>query len=234
MSSNNAAPIFIKATSKRNGFTTLLLGVSGLLISTLWLSFAPDWLFLAGIFLTSASLVTMLVGWFKLREPDHSIEISPSRILYHHRRGNWEIYWDNIQRIDCPRIQQGMEQVELEAVGFRLKSYAPFMHRVSPRLATHLLMEQRPLLIHSHDKNCATGNCFNQEMFDDKQYVLEDGKTLTGVKAMLANRMSHLRQRLGYDIYISAADLDRSPMEFVHFMRQCQQTRPTETQVVVE
>lgn len=233
MSSGESAPIYIKAMSKRNGFTTLLIGMVGLLLSVMWLTLAPDWLFLAGIFLTSASLVTLLIGWFKLRDPDHSIEISPSRILYHHRRGNWEIFWDNIQRIDCPRVSQGLEQVELDAVGIRLKSYAPFLHRVSPRLATHLLMEQRPLLIHSHDKNCRTGDCFNQEMFNDRHYTLEDGHVLTGIKAMLANRMSQLRTQLGYDIYISGADLDRSPMEFVHFLRQCQQTRPDTKQVVV-
>lgn len=233
MSSGESAPIYIKAMSKRNGFTTLLIGMVGLLLSVMWLTLAPDWLFLAGIFLTSASLVTLLIGWFKLRDPDHSIEISPSRILYHHRRGNWEIFWDNIQRIDCPRVSQGLDQVELDAVGIRLKSYAPFLQRVSPRLATHLLMEQRPLLIHSHDKNCRTGDCFNQEMFNDRHYTLEDGHVLTGIKAMLANRMSQLRTQLGYDIYISGADLDRSPMEFVHFLRQCQQTRPDTKQVVV-
>ena len=63
-------------------------------------------------------------------------------------------------------------------------------------------------------------------MFDDKAYVLENGEVLTGIKAMLANRMTQLRERLGYDVYISASDLDRSPAEFVTFIRQCQQTRP--------
>lgn len=226
MSSSDTAPIYVKAISKRNGFTTLAIGAAGLLLSVLWLTLAPPWLFLAGIFLTSASLVTMLVGWFKLREPDHSIEISPSQILYHHRRGNWSIEWDNVQRIDCPRVQQGLDQVELEAVGLRLKAYAPFLKTVSPRLATHLLMEQRPLLLHNLPQNCDSGNCFNHEMFDDKAYVLEDGEVLTGIKAMLANRMTQLRERLGYDVYISASDLDRSPTEFVTFIRQCQQTRP--------
>ena len=116
MSSNESAPIYIKAMSKRNGFTTLLIGMAGLLISVLWLTLAPPWLVLAGIFLTSASLVTLLIGWFKLRDPDHSIEISPTRILYHHRRGNWEILWDNIQRIDCPRVAQGLPMPEVDKI----------------------------------------------------------------------------------------------------------------------
>ena len=225
MSSNETGPILIRATSKRNGITTLFIGGVALLISVLWLTFAPDWLFLAGVFFTSASLVTLLVGWFKLREPDHSIEISPDHILYHHRRGNWIIGWDNVQRVDCPRVRQGLDHVNIEAVGIRLKQYAPFLSTVSPRLATHLLMEQRPLLLHNFDKNCASGDCFNQELFDDKHFTLETGEVLTGIKAMLANRMTQLRGRLGYDIYVSASDLDRSPTDFVHLMRDCQQAR---------
>lgn len=225
MSSSEQSPIFIRAVSKRNGLTTLMLGAGALTLSVLWLTFAPDWLFLAGIFFTSASLVTLLVGWFKLREPNHSIEISPQQIVYHHRRGNWVIDWDNVQRVDCPRVRQGLDHVNLEAVGIRLKQYAPFLQAVSPRLATHLLMEQRPLLLHNFDSNCASGDCFNQELFDDKHFKLETGEMLTGIKAMLANRMQQLRTRLGYDIYVSAADLDRSPDEFVALMRQCQAAR---------
>ncbi len=225
MSSNDTGPILIRATSKRNGITTLFIGGVALMISALWLTFAPDWLFLAGVFFTSASLVTLLVGWFKLREPDHSIEISHEQILYHHRRGNWVIDWDNVQRVDCPRVRQGLDHVNIEAVGIRLKQYAPFLSTVSPRLATHLLMEQRPLLLHNFDKSCASGDCFNQELFDDKHFTLETGEVLTGIKAMLANRMTQLRSRLGYDIYVSASDLDRPPMDFVYLMRDCQQAR---------
>ncbi|QJR80573.1 DUF2982 domain-containing protein [Alteromonas pelagimontana] len=225
MSSTEAEPIFIRATSKRNGITTLIIGITGLLLSALWLSVAPEWLFLAGVFLTSASIVTLLIGWFKLREPDHSIEISPAAVVYHHRLGNWRLDWDNIQRIDCPRVARGLEQVELEAIGFRLKSYDPFLRSVSPRLATHILMEQRPLLMQNPDTNCSTGACYGHEMFDDKHFQLADGEVLSGVKAMLANRMTHLRERLGYDVFISSADLDREPLEFVSLMRQCQQTR---------
>lgn len=225
MSGTNSDPIFVRAVSKGNGITATVLGVAGLVISALWLSLLPDYLFLAGIFLTSASIVSLLIGWFKLREPQFSIEISPDEICYHHRLGNWFLPWDNVQRIGCPRVQQGLEHVELEAVGFRLKTYGEFLRSVSPRLATHLLMEQRPLLLHKVDENCTTGGCYNHTFFDDKAYTAEDGQTFTGVKAMLANRMTELRSILGFDVFISAADIDREPAEFASFMRQCQQAR---------
>ena len=225
MSGDNTDEIFIRATSKRNGITSVVIGLAGLLFSFLWLSFAPDWLFLAGVFITSASIVALLIGWFKLREPEHSIRITHQTIYYHHRLGAWTLDWDNVQRIDCPRVRHGLDHVDLEAIGFRLKDYSPFLQGVSPRLATHILMEQRPLLMQNRDENCATGTCGNFDMFDDKAFTTSDGQTLTGVKAMLANRMSQLRQQLGFDVYVSAADLDRSPAEFAALMKSCAASR---------
>ena len=88
MSGTNVEPIFIRAASKSNGITSLILGGVGLIVSALWLVFLPDWLFLAGIFLTSAALVCLLVGYFKIREPDFSLEIAKDFITYRHRLGS--------------------------------------------------------------------------------------------------------------------------------------------------
>ena len=89
MSGTDSDPIYVRATSKGNGITALVLGVAGLIMSAVWMKFLPDWLFLAAIFLTSASIVSLLIGWFKVREPPFSIEISPQEIRYHLRLGNW-------------------------------------------------------------------------------------------------------------------------------------------------
>jgi hypothetical protein len=40
---------------------------------------------------------------------------------------------------------------------------------------------------------------------------------------MFANRMTKLRARLGYDIFVAASELDRPEQEFVELLRQCQQ-----------
>ena len=225
MSGNSEASIYIKAASKSNGITSLVIGAVGLVIAALWLSFMPDWLFLAGIFITSAALVCLLVGYFKLREPDYSLEIAKDYITYQHRLGSWRIHWDNLQRADCPRVRHGLEHVPLETVGFKLKSYTDFLHTISPRLATHLLMEQRPLLMQNTDENCASGSCYEQSMFDDKQYVMEDGTVINGIKAMLAHRMVELRKRLGFDIFIASSELDRDAQDFARLIASCQQAR---------
>ncbi|NDV92094.1 DUF2982 domain-containing protein [Alteromonas sp. 345S023] len=227
MSGSSAEPIFIRAASKSNGITSIVIGAAGLAVSALWFVVLPSWLFLAGIFITSASLVALLIGYFKVREPEFSLEITKQHIVYRHRLGNWQIDWDNLQRAGCPRIRQGLTHVELETVGFKLTDYSNFLHSISPRLATHLLMEQRPLLLQNTDENCASGNCYEQTMFDDNHFKLSDGTVLTGVKAMLANRMVELRRRLGFDVYIATSDIDRTPGEFAAFIAQCQQARVT-------
>jgi hypothetical protein len=227
MSSNEPQIIQIRATAKRNSLTTLLIGGGALMLSILCLTFLPQWLFLAGIFMTSASIVALLVGWFKLREPEYSLQITPQSIVYHHRLGQWKIDWDNLIRVDQPSVSHGMELVKLEMIGFKLKDPDPFIVSVSPRLATHLLMEQRPLLLHHSSKNCATGTCYDDELLNDKAYVTADGTVLSGIKAMLANRMQILREQLGFDVFIAAAELDRAPAEFAVLLKSCAQTRHT-------
>ncbi len=221
MSGDEQQVIHIRAAAKRNGITSLVIGVAKIVLAILALTLFPKYLFLASIFLMSAGFVAVLVGWFKLREPEHSLALTPESIRFNHKRGFWQLRWDNIQRMACPRVRHGMEHIELDYIGFRLKQYAPFVHNVSPRLATHLLMEQRALLL-QEDSDCATGSCYNQDFLDDDKYHLEDGEVVTGVKAMLANRMARLRNILGYDIFIAASELDRSPSEFVALLQQCQ------------
>ena len=227
MSGNNIEPIYIRAASKSNGITSIVIGLAGLIVSLLCFFLLPEWLFLAGIFITSASLVTLLVGYFKVREPEFSLEITTECIIYRHRLGSWTIHWDNLQRAGCPKVTKGLEQVELETIGFKIKDYSDFLKTISPRLATHLLMEQRPLLLQNNESSCSTGSCYEQSMFDDNQFTLSDGTVLTGVKAMLGNRMSELRRRLGFDVYIAASEIDREPRQFASLVTQCQEARHT-------
>ena len=223
--SSNDDHILIRATAKRNGLTTLLLGVAVLVVASLAMMITPNWLFLPLIFAISGGIVTILIGWFKLREPQHSLAIGRDKVSYQHRCGQWHIAWDDIQRIDCPRVSRGLEFNTLELVGIKLKRYDEFLTTISPRLASHIIIEQRPLLLHSESTSCTTGGCYSSSLFEDKPYTLENGQTLTGIKAILANRMVAVRASLGYDVFISASDLDREPGEFVGLLRECQTAR---------
>lgn len=227
--SGNDAVITIRATSKRNGITTSLIGVGLIALGFLLLSIFPEVLFLVGVFIASAGIVGVIMGWFKVREPDYSMEISKRGIRYQHRNGQWWVDWHNVQRIDSPRVTRGIETRDLQMVGIRLRDQEPIISSISPRLATNILMEQRPLLLQNPTEQCATGSCGGTDILEDDRYTLPSGKKLRGVQAMFANRMAKLRERLGYDLYIAAAELDRPVQEFVSLLRNCQEQVKQET-----
>ncbi|MBN7823862.1 DUF2982 domain-containing protein [Bowmanella dokdonensis] len=214
--------IQIRAGAKRNGFSLCFFGIIGLLLSSAWLAWMPEWLRLAGIFLVSASLVTILIGWFKVREPVFSLELTRRQLLYRHRYGSWQLGWDNIQRIDIPRVQSGLDHIEMELVGIRIKDYGPLLDSISVRLASNILMQQRPLLLQASRDNCQTGQCYSESLIEEDRFRLGD-RIYTGIRAMLANRMQKMRATLGYDLYIYASELDRPESEFINLLRACQQ-----------
>ncbi|GAB2677589.1 DUF2982 domain-containing protein [Aliiglaciecola aliphaticivorans] len=211
--------IKIKGVAKRNGLTTFLCGVVALFLAIMLLVLLPDSLYLIGIFALSASIVTMLIGWFKVREPVHSIELTKTHILYQHRHGKWALEWANIQRVDVPKVSEGVQQVNLDMVGIKIKQYEPLLTSISPRLATNLLLEQRPLLLQNNQ--CVGGGCYSNTLIENDTYKTSEGKIIKGIPAMLANRMTKLRAGLGYDVFISVGELDRSSEEFVSLLREC-------------
>lgn len=213
--------ILIRANAKKNSLTSLIVGGTALVLAMLMFRILPESFKLLAIFTTTIGIVGLLLGLLKTREPDHSLSISKENIDYKHRKGSWQLAWENVQRIDVPRVNKGFEQQQLTLVGIRIKEYAPILENVSPRLMTHLLMEQRPLLMQSDDPNCASGTCYGDDLIEDEHFTDASGKVYKGVQGMFAHRMQKLRTRLGYDLYINSAELDRPADEFADLLRSC-------------
>ena len=217
--------IEIRSHAKRNVIVSVLIGLIGLCLASIAFSVLPKSLYLIGIFLTSASLVALLIAWVKYREPQFSFLLSRESILYKHRHGQWQLDWSNIQRVDVPRVSRGADYQSLEMVAIKIKDYSVFLQNVSPRLMTNILMEQRPLLFHDMpvSNDCATGSCHSDDMLEHDYFKDSNGIEYKGIQAMFANRMAKLRARLGYDIFVAGSELDRPEQEFVDLLRQCQQ-----------
>jgi hypothetical protein len=216
--------IEIKSQVKRNVIVSTLIGLVGLSLASITFSLLPKSLYLIGIFLTSASLVALLIAWVKYREPQFSFLLSKTFIIYKHRHGQWQLDWSNIQRVDVPKVTHGFEFKSLEMVAIKIKDYSAFLKKVSPRLMTNILMEQRPLLFQNmpSTEDCADGSCHSDDMLEHDYFKDNNGVEYKGIQAMFANRMSKLRARLGYDIFVAGSELDRSEQEFVELLRQCQ------------
>jgi hypothetical protein len=217
--------IEIRSHGKRNVIVSLLIGLVGLGLASIAFSVLPKSLYLIGIFLSSASLVALLIAWVKYREPQFSFLLSRECIFYKHRYGQWQLDWSNIQRVDVPRVSHGVEYTSLEMVAIKIKDYSVFLEKVSPRLMTNILMEQRPLLFHEMpaSKDCTTGSCHSDDMLEHDYFKDSNGREYKGIQAMFANRMTKLRARLGYDIFVAGSELDRPEQAFVDLLRQCQQ-----------
>jgi hypothetical protein len=214
--------IFIKAASSHNAMTSILIG-SGLVLAGAFACVAlPKLFFLPGVFIISGGIVGLIIGFFKLREPEYSLELTREHIIYYHRRGKWRVSWENIQRIDVPRVTKGMAQVDLEMIGFQLRDADIFLDEISPRLITYLLMEQRPLTMQNRAQNATSGRSYGADMIEDETFLRTSGETVKGVSAMFGHRMGKLRNQLGYDIFISTNEIDRDVKKFISLLKDCQ------------
>lgn len=197
--------ITIAPISRRNHITfiaigTVLLCLSVLMISWQWALF---WLLPCSL----SALVLLSLGIAKQLEPNVSLSINQRGIVYHHRRGRWYLCWHRIQRIDQVRIGD----TPLAYVGIRLREPFKLVRSLSPRLALALTNEQRPLY------RMAAPNSTNQcELFcnQDKQ------NPFVGVKGAYWQQNQTLRSGLGYDLYIPAGSLDRSPSAMISLLKQ--------------
>jgi hypothetical protein len=222
MSGPESESIFIKAASSHNAMTSIFIGSGLVLVGAFACVVLPKLFFLPGVFIISGGIVGLIIGFFKLKEPKHSLELTREHIIYYHRRGKWRISWQNIQRIDVPRITKGIEQVDLEMIGFKLRDADIFLDEISPRLITYLLMEQRPLTMQNRVPNSTTGGSYGADMIEDEKFLRTSGETIRGVSAMFGNRMGKLRNQLGYDIFISTNEIDRDVTKFISLLKDCQ------------
>lgn len=211
----------IRPYSKRNGVTLTLIGV---VCAVLGLSFTLFFtqMFAMGLVFTGIGMTCLVLGIAKLYEPEVSLRLTPSGLDYYHRRGRWHIDWDNIHRLDIARVSQNLDLIELPYIGFKLNQINPLLDCISPRLATGLLTEQRPLLM-----TAATQDEDLQELekFLGVEFtpLVVNGERYKGVLAMFGHRTQTLNSQLGYHIYLPHDCLDRSPREFISLINEWRQ-----------
>ncbi len=148
-----------------------------------------------------------------------SFTLTASHFQQHLFKGGWVLRWKDIDSIGiCTYEQEGWHQ-PLPWIGIRLKHYSPYLNSICPRIATEILLGQRALLyLGARQNNCETK--FEDMVLDPAPYINQEGMHYEGLQAMLANRMKYQRQFYGYDVFISASDLDREAEEFVGLARR--------------
>jgi hypothetical protein len=187
-----------RAATARGGVKTLLLSSMALMLWLLILLLQPALLpSTAWVLLLLCCLLGLLAGYAKLTEPLYVIELDQHGVTYLHHKGRWFIPWQGFSYMAVPEL----EGQPLAYIGVKLQRYEDFLHQLQPRLAVHLMVEQRHLLIAALRSHCPDGSCPTDFMVAVSQFKLKD-HSYHGAIAMFAHRMQLLRQFTGFDLFI--------------------------------
>lgn len=217
-SSEITEQIAIVPAGKRYGFSYTLAGAIGLLVAFILFIQMPT-LFAVGVTIFGLSLVALVLGIAKLLQPQYSLLLQPQGLIYQHRRGRLLIRWQDIQRIDQLRADINGEWQDLPFIGIKLKRLDFMLDHISPRLASGLLTEQRPLMMSAVTM---LDSQINLEEYVTKEFesLLVDERVYKGLLAMFGHRCQLLAQQLGFHLYVPIDVLDRTPEQFIQLLRQ--------------
>ncbi|WP_432452786.1 MULTISPECIES: DUF2982 domain-containing protein [unclassified Agarivorans] len=214
--------ILIKSKLGHNAKALILLG-SLLVFAAIGTLYVPAVLVsLIASMLFFLAYLGIRVGLAKLFQPVYSVVLCYDHLQFHHRYGGWSLPWGKLQRIDIPRLHDGLNWQEMNYVGLRLTDPDYLLDTLSPRLAAHLLTEQRSALLASLRRSCAhcQDSQVSEHLIEDDYYKSASGKIYTGLTGMFANRMKKLRELTGYDLLVDQSILDREAQDFVVLVRR--------------
>lgn len=209
--------VHIRPYSKRNGITLTIVG-SVLVLTGISLFLLSSTYFVQGLVCFCFGILSLVLGVAKMIEPEASLSLHHDHLIYRHRKGQVQLPWKSIQRVDTVRVHQGIELIDLPFVGIKLKNITPMLDSISPRLATGLLTEQRPLMMTAaaQDESLETLEAYLGAEFTP----LDIGeRKYTGVLAMFGHRSKMLDKYLGYHFYIANDNFDRPPSDAVGLIR---------------
>ena len=211
--------INIKAKANQHSVFLMLLAVIIFIITLIVSQYYWRSHRLILIFIYLLTLVIMFIGLSKRSEPRVSFQLTPQRIQYHHRHGNWTLNWQQIQNINTIKEVVGLTTVTLPYIGIQLKSVDALAEQISPRLANRLIHEQRPLLSFSVKQHLLS---LEETQLNFNPFTLESGKIIKGPLAAFLHHCQVLHKGLGYHLYIPESSTDREIDAFCQLLKQCQ------------
>jgi len=217
--------ITIKPIARHHGLFLCLLGVIVLLMSVLTSYYFWQDARLPLIALILIAITLIFIGLLKYSEPQHSFILTPEKFTYAHRYGQWQLNWQQLSYITQVSETQGFEYHQLPYIGIRVKNIADIAANISPRLASRLIHEQKPLLAFCLRYQLIT---LEQATINFENFIIDNPKnkthnttTITGPIAAFLHHTTTLQQALGYHLYIPESALDRDINDFVTLLKSC-------------
>jgi hypothetical protein len=214
MANKDKLNIKYRAQGARNGAEILIVGAICLVVIMAFNLLRPGEISIIEIFLVSLCIAAIFVGFLKTQEPFYSLVLNESALVYNHKYGSWSLSHHNLHHSGIPKVEEGLEHLELNAIGLKINDVDEFLTRLAPRIAGKLLIEQRHFFMQVVQKHCKNGDCPSEWLVEDTQYTSPKGMRYTGLIAMFANRTKHLQRLTGYDLLLPASALDRDIWAF--------------------
>ncbi|NQY62668.1 MAG: DUF2982 domain-containing protein [Alteromonadaceae bacterium] len=213
--------IFIKAQANHHAVFIILTGCTLLIATIIFSAFFWQPFRLTLIFILLLSFIMIITGLCKKLEPKFSFKLTPDTIQYHHRYGSWFIKWDQIQSINTVTETHGLSTEQLPYIGIKFKHFEDIAEQISPRLASRLIHEQRPLLIFAVLHQLLS---MEDTQLNFSNYKLKTGKILKGPLAAFMHHSQILFKGFGYHLFIPNASMDRENEEFCQLLLQCKKS----------
>lgn len=216
--------IVIKPIAKHNAISLCIIGALLLFTTFIFAQFYWYSYRFTHIFMMLVSIIIMLIGVVKLFEPAISLYLTPNKIIFNHRYGNWHLAWQDIQHINLVSEVVGLQREELPYVGIRLVHIDKIAKNISVRLANRLIHQQKGLIVYSVLHQLMT---LEQSQFNFQPFTLASGETVKGPIAAFLHQSEQLSHALGYHLFLPADSFDRSIHEFTHLLKQCKTASST-------
>ncbi|MDO6425947.1 DUF2982 domain-containing protein [Thalassotalea sp. 1_MG-2023] len=210
--------ITIKPKAKCHGLFITLASLVALLIITLFSQFYWQQARFVLMFLILASIAGITLGVLKLLEPKTSFFLSPQCLKFQHRKGYWQLEWQQILAIRPLTNARGIVLDDLNYIGLAIDNIDTFKDKISARLANHLIHEQRPLVTY-----CVANKLIKPEqaVINFEPYKCNNGEQIKGPIAGFLHQCQTLKQALGAHLFITDGNIDRSLTEFAALLRDC-------------
>lgn len=207
-----------RALSNRHAIEFILVGALAVIVVMVFVLLRPTPINLIEIGIVSAGLVALLLGYLKSQEPYFNLEMNSNSLIYNHKVGYWDLPIENFVEAGIPCAVIGDFELELNAVGIKIKDIDSFLATLSPRLAAKLLIEQRHIFLQAVKMRCENGNCPEEWLIEDTQFISPSGRKFSGLLAMFGNRMAHFKLATGFDLMLPESVLDRDIWRFANLL----------------
>ncbi|KGJ87294.1 DUF2982 domain-containing protein [Colwellia psychrerythraea] len=210
--------INIKAQSNHHALFLMLVSVVIALFTFIFSQGYWRQFHLVIIFIYLCALVIFITGLAKYLEPKYSLSLNPTGIKYQHRYGQWQVEWQEVQRISLINETSGLATIQLPYIGIRLLNLSSLADKISPRLANRLIHEQKPLVAFAMSQKLLP---LEQSLINFEPFTLSSGEIITGPLAAFLHHCALLHQALGYHLYLPETAIDRDLNEFCTLLTQC-------------